>query len=163
MTKLSISITDDIYQAVLNTIPKGTPFSQGLTALLRIALGLPENPRFPIIIGSTSSNTEVSPEIQSLIRAMVKDEINAALHDHHIDTLPEENSEPPRQQEIETSEWLTQAEIVKMLPETILLHTRKSKVSKAVASGKLITNGLIKTECRVQKLSANAWITEVTK
>lgn len=162
MTKLSISIPDDIYQAILNTIPKGTPFSQGLTALIRKALGLPDDPKIPIMIGNTQSITSVTPEIQELLRTMVREEIKTALSEQPTSTPHEEIIEVPRETENSEPEWITQSEIVRMLPDTILLHTRKSKVSKAVASGKLITNGLVKSECRVQRKSAKAWIAEVT-
>ena len=163
MTKLSVSIPDDIYKAVLNSIPEGTPFSQGLTALIRKALGLTDDPKHPIIIGNTTSITEVTPEIRMLIQAMIREEVKVALNNHKA---PEGNTEicpETRKPENLDDEWITQSDIVRMLPDIILLHTRKSKVSKAVAAGKLVTNGLRKSECRVQKKSAEAWITEVTK
>ena len=73
MTKLSVSIPDDIYQAILSTIPEGTPFSQGLTALIRKALGLPEDPKLPITIGNTQSITVVTPEIQLLLKSLIQE------------------------------------------------------------------------------------------
>jgi len=93
---------------------------------------------------------------------MVREEVKIALSEMEISTPHEEKMEVPRETENSEPEWITQSEIVRMLPDSILLHTRKSKVSKAVASGKLITNGLVKYECRVQKKSAEAWIAEVT-
>ena len=163
MTKLSVSIPDDIYKAVLNSIPEGTPFSQGLTALIRKALGLTDDPKHPIIIGNTTSITEVTPEIRMMIQSMIREEVKVALDNHKAPAGNTEISPETREPEIINNEWITQTEIVKMLPDTILIHTRKSKVSKAVAAGKLVTNGLRKSECRVQKKSAEAWITEVTK
>lgn len=162
MTKLSVSIPDDIYQAILSTIPAGIPFSQGLTALIRKGLGLPEDPKIPVIIGNTQSITQVTPEIQIILKTMVREEIKIALSEQQILTPHVEEIETPREKENSEFEWITQSDIVRMLPDTILLHTRKSKVSKAVAAGKLITNGLIKSECRVQRKSAEAWISEVT-
>ena len=201
MVKLSVSIPDDIYQAILNTIPEGTPFSQGLTALIRKALNIPEDPRLPVVIGNTKSITEVTPEIHDYILELVRSEIyrinlmssttiiNSSSGENDIEVpIPSEetqsnefnkqNFETPVQNqeespnellnpsigqiiESEEPEWITQSDIVKMLPESILLITRKGKVSKAVASGKMITNGLAKTECRILRSSALKWIGEV--
>jgi hypothetical protein len=163
MTKLSVSIPDDIYKAVLNSIPEGTPFSQGLTALIRKALGLTDDPKHPIIMSNTIGITEVTPEIRMLLQSIVREEIKAALDNKKTPEDDKEIEPIPREQDNIDNEWITQSEIVKMLPNTILIHTRKSKVSKAVAAGKLVTNGLRKSECRIQRKSAEAWITEVTK
>jgi len=163
MTKLSVSLPDDIYKAVLSTIPEGPPFSQGLTALIRKALGLADDPQHPIVIGNTTGITEVTPEIRMLLQSMLREEIKTALDNQKI---PEDDIEicpSPREQENINDEWISQSDIVRMLPDTILIHTRKSKVSKAVAAGKLVNNGMRKSECRIQKKSAEAWITEVTK
>ncbi len=201
MVKLSVSIPDDIYQEILNTIPENTPFSQGLTALIRRGLGLPEDPKIPIVIGRTDSITEVTPEIQKCILEIVRAEILRISHLSNStinNSLDIENSketniqtenklsiehypsaielatcsqEEIAQEEIinssnpviETgdSEWIKQSDIVNMLPETMLLLTRKGKVSKAVASGKMITNGLSKTDCRILRSSAQQWVSEV--
>lgn len=163
MAKLSVSIPDDIYKAVLKSIPEGTPFSQGLTALIRKALELTDDPKHPIIIGNTTGITEVTPEIRILIQSIIREEVKVALDNHKA---PEGNTEicpETREPENFNEEWIAQSEIVRMLPDSILIHTRKSKVSKAVAAGKLVTNGLKKSECRIQRKSAEAWITEVTK
>jgi hypothetical protein len=201
MVKLSVSIPDNIYQAILNTMPENTPFSQGLTALIRRGLGLPEDPKIPIVIGMTDSITEVTPEIQKCILEIVRAEIlrmshlsnpsikNSLALENSKETLiqtenilsieqyPSAIEESTCSQEeitheeiitssnpaIETcdSEWIKQSDIVNMLPETMLLPTRKGKVSKAVASGKMITNGLSKTDCRILRSSAQQWVSEV--
>lgn len=201
MVKLSVSIPDDIYQAILNTIPENTPFSQGLTALIRRGLGLPEDPKTPIVIGNTKGITDVTPEIHDYILEIVRTEIlrmnllpsttinnssdtentnepiiqtedNLSTEQHpsevEVSTCSQEEitheeitSSPNPVIETGDSEWIKQIDIVNMLPETMLLLTRKGKVSKAVASGKMVTNGLSKTDCRIQRKSAQKWVAEV--
>lgn len=161
MVKLSVSIPDEVYKAMLNVIPDGIPFSQGLTALIKTALGFPQETKSPIVISNTQSITSITPEIRECITEIVRSEINRVnplspstldkqltsekLQQNHIitenielsnlavvgpnETNPDNQttSSQSNTQDSGVSEWIKQSEIVQMLPETILLWTRKNK------------------------------------
>lgn len=55
-------------------------------------------------------------------------------------------------------EWYKQMQIVEIILPSIKLGTRKSKVSKAVSSGDLKTNGMKGKDCLIKGSSAIEWL-----
>ena len=68
--KVSISLPQDVYQAVLDSHPD-LPLSQVITDLLKNALGITG----PEMFGMTDGKTIISPELVDIIRAVVREEI----------------------------------------------------------------------------------------
>ncbi|QXO95560.1 ribbon-helix-helix domain-containing protein [Methanospirillum purgamenti] len=64
------------------------------------------------------------------------------------------NSDPP----LNHNEWYRQKDVAEMLPDSMNINTRKSKVSKAVASGELKTNGKKGNECLIKGTSVIDWL-----
>ena len=59
--------------------------------------------------------------------------------------------------------WYSQSLVGEFLDPTILLSTRKSIVSLAVARGEMETNGKKRKGCRIKGSSAIAWITSMKR
>ena len=165
--KVSISLPQDIYQAVLKDYPN-QPLSQAITELIKQALGLTACETF----GMTNGKTAIPPELAENIRSIVREELVS---------LKNERSKPPHKPislevartdqkpvnndsdsfGLVSEQWYTQAEIRLRLPDTINPNTKKSKISKAVASGKLVSNGGKGLDSRIQGKSAIEWLTAI--
>ena len=65
--------------------------------------------------------------------------------------------------DLKPDEWYTQLQIRDKIDVKIPLNTRKGWVSKAVANGKLMTNGKKGKECRIKGSSAIEWINTLTQ
>lgn len=162
--KVSISLPQDVYQAVLDSHPD-LPLSQVITDLLKNALGITGQEMF----GMTDGKTTISPELVDIIRAVVREEIMVWQQEQTPEDKqppsPVEKMEEERQvtEDIETyglnpEKWYTQAEVRERLPASINPNTKKSKISKAVASGRLVSNGEKGLESRIQGQSAIEWL-----
>jgi hypothetical protein len=165
--KVSISLPPDIYQAVLKAYPN-QPLSQAITELIKQALGLTVCETF----GMTNGKTAIPPELAENIRYIVREELVAVEQQKNKTThnpIPLEVTRTEQKPVINDSDsfglvpeqWYTQAEIRQRLPDTINPNTNKSKISKAVASGKLVSNGGKGLESRIQGSSAIEWLTAI--
>jgi len=165
--KVSISLPQDTYQAVLKAYPN-QPLSQAITELIKQALGLTACETF----GMTNGKTEIPPELAENIRSIVREELEAVEQERSKkshQTIPLEVTRTEQQPVNNDSDyyglipeqWYTQAEIRQRLPDTINPNTKKSKISKAVASGKLVSNGGKGLESRILGKSAIEWLTGI--
>lgn len=165
--KVSISLPPEIYQAVVANSP-GLPLSQAITDLLKSALGLTPREMFSM----TDGKTTIPPELVDVIRAVVREEINTWQQEQnlvdiqpapHIDKV-EVSNEALKDGQVfgfHPEQWYTQAEVRDRLPSTINENTKKSKISKAMASGRLVSNGKKSYESRILGKSAIEWLTKV--
>lgn len=65
--------------------------------------------------------------------------------------------------QIENDEWYSIIEIRDMIPDTVPTGTKSSRVSRAIASGDLITNGETRVKCRVRGDSLRAWLVNFSR
>ena len=113
----------------------------------------PTNPTHPLLQPVTPGLTEIA----DMIRSIVQEEMSK-LQPVPVIVEPTIVTEPVVIPNTESHEWLTSAEVVAMLPEDLPRGTRSSRVSRAISSGKLPSNGLPGKECRIQRADAIAWI-----
>ncbi|MDD1727602.1 MAG: hypothetical protein LUQ50_00860 [Methanospirillum sp.] len=81
------------------------------------------------------------------------------------DTGPSPHTNPDHQTiiSLDPDGWYTQTLVGEFLDPSILLSTRKSIVSIAVARGEMETNGKKRKGCRIKGSSAIAWITAMKR
>lgn len=162
--KVSISLPQDVYQAVLDSHPD-LPLSQVITDLLKNALGITGQEMF----GMTDGKTTISPELVDIIRAVVRQEIMVWQQEQTpedkqppspVEKMKEERhvTEDTETYGLSPEKWYTQAEVRERLPASINPNTKKSKISKAVASGRLVSNGEKGLESRIHGQSAIEWL-----
>jgi hypothetical protein len=63
-----------------------------------------------------------------------------------------------KQPDIDSDGWYSIAEIRDMMPDAIPIGTKSSKVSRAIASRALATNGETRVRCRVRGDSLRVWL-----
>lgn len=170
MKKLSITVPDNIVELVRQKFP-GIPLSNAITDVLKIGLGLSENPTQTIslrdFICPTENKIIIPPEIQEVFRLLIREEFSLLSHQ---DTLSDETTSSPSPDEdtkrtepegIIPDQWYHQSQLIPFFPDSIPISTRKSKLSKAISSGLIETNGRKRTECRVKGSSFREWMREV--
>jgi len=183
MPKYSISMTEELAREISDRYPD-SPFSTAIAKLVRKGLDIdgadttdatnttnatsatlttlltdatciadptspPHPPPQPVTPGLT--------EIADMIRSIVQEEMSK-FQPVPVIVEPTIVTEPVVIPNTERHEWLTSAEVVAMLPEDLPRGTRSSRVSRAISSGKLPSNGLPGKECRIQRADAIAWI-----
>lgn len=162
--KVSISLPQDVYQAIVDAHPN-LPLSQAITDLIKNSLGISVRETF----GMTAGKTTIPPELVDLIRAVVREEITSWQQDqippdeHPTHLKVKEEEETKVTDEIDMfgfnpEHWYTQAEVREKLPASINPNTKKSKISKAVATGRLVSNGKKGLESRIEGKSAIDWL-----
>ncbi|MGV8108277.1 hypothetical protein [Methanospirillum sp.] len=171
MPKYSISMTEELAREISDRYPD-SPFSTAIAKLVRKGLDVdativtdttnltdatcitnPINPTIPTVQPVTPGLADIADMIRSIVQEeMRKFQPGPVIVEPTIVTEPVVVPAP------ESPEWLTNAEVVAMLPESLPRGTRSSRVSRAIASGKLPSNGLSGKECRIQRADAIAWI-----
>lgn len=81
---------------------------------------------------------------------------------NQLNPLTQKNSDIPAITGPDPERWYAQYEVVSMLDPKNPPNTRKGWVSKAVAGGKLETNGEKGKECRIKGSSAIKWLKELS-
>jgi len=100
--------------------------------------------------------------LEDKVASLTPTMINTETHETPIEPEPiittnEDNilnSDPP----LNPEEWYRQKDVVELMPTSININTRKAKVSKAVSSGELETNGKKGSECLIKRISIIKWI-----
>ena len=159
MPKFSISLTDELAKEISDRYPD-SPFSVAIAKLVRRGLDADTtNPTIP----TSPTPAIVTPgpdEIATMIRAVVQDEISkiqvpaVVVESQEVaDPVVVSNPAP-----VNGHEWLTSSEVAELLPATMPRGTRTARVSRAISSGKLQTNGLQGSARRVSRTAALAWV-----
>ena len=165
MPKLSISLPDGLIESVQKRYPN-VPFSKALALIIQEKINSgdtgsinPTNATIP-----TGSINTTPSDLSSIVRTIIQEEISK-ISPMIVET--QEKTEltviPPPEivnapNVAHQDEWLTNGEVVKMLPDSIPFSTRVGKVSKAVSKGILKSNGKHRIEGRIDKHSAEAWV-----
>ena len=168
MTKYSISLTDELAKEISDRYPD-SKFSTAIAKLVRKGLDVDTaNPANPTNTTNSPNPTLVptspSPiDIANMVRELVQEELR-----NHIPPAPIPVSEPvivsnpvvvqdPIIHESD-NDWLTNSEVVSLLPESLPRGTKSARVSRAISSGKLKSNGKSGTRCRIRRIDAIAWV-----
>lgn len=180
MPKYSISMTEELAREISDRYPD-SPFSTAIAKLVRKGLDVdatiannttntPNTTDTTNLTDATCITNPINPtnptvqpvtpglaDIADMIRSIVQEEMSK-FQPGPVIVEPTIVTEPVVVPAPESPEWLTNAEVVAMLPESLPRGTRSSRVSRAIASGKLPSNGLPGKECRIQRADAIAWI-----
>lgn len=163
MPKYSISLTDELAKEISDRYPD-SPFSTAIAKLVRRGLEADTTDTTNLTIPTSPTPAIITPgpeEIATMIRAVVQDEISKIQVPAVVVVESQETSAPVVVQEspqVDSHEWLTSSEVVALLPATMPRGTKSARVSRAISSGKLKTNGQSGKQCRVHRSDALAWV-----
>ena len=114
---------------------------------------------------------QVNNEVSQLSERMkvVEETLAQILHTPHNHSINNQeipcNASQPIIEDVSNSEslidhekWYRHGEVVKMMPLSININTRKSMVSKALSRGELVTNGMRGNACLIQGISVIEWL-----
>jgi hypothetical protein len=105
----------------------------------------------------------VHENVPDIISPVVEEETKTI---HSVDDSGQTTEKNPDNQPIislDPEGWYTQTLVGEFLDSSILLSTRKSIVSLAVARGEMETNGKKRKGCRIKGSSAIEWITSMKR
>ena len=162
MPKYSISLTDELAKEISDRYPD-SPFSTAIAKLVRRGLDADTTDTTNPTLPTSPTPAIITPgpeEIATMIRAVVQDEISkiqvpAVVVESQETSAPVVVQEAPQ---VDSHEWLTGSEVAELLPATMPRGTKSARVSRAISSGKLKTNGQSGKKCRVHRSDALAWV-----
>jgi hypothetical protein len=166
--KFSLSLPSEIVDEISQRYPD-VPLSRAVAKILRAGL----DSDHPSILSQTAvahvptgitNPTELADMVRSIVRAELAQVAPAPTPVIVTEpvVIPNQNIPVPDVQpkpvNNEMGEWLTNNDIYQMIADRYPRNTGTAKISRAVSQGKLVTNGKRRTDMRITKASAIAWL-----
>ena len=167
--KYSLSLPSEIVDEISTEYPD-VPLSRIVAKLIRAGLDSTKTPLSQTSSPTVPTGITDTTELTEMIRSIVRAEITQTAPVSHPVVITEpvviQNQHIPvpaqsQKEYYDPSEWLTNNDIYLMIADRYSRSTGTGKISRAVAKGKLISNGKTRQEMRITRASALAWINSI--
>jgi len=155
-TKISITLPSELIEEIKTLYPT-TPLSAAITLLLERTIHGPADER---VEPTHDLDPVTTSGLFDMIRSVIRDEMSRGNQAYPSPAVHSPKVEYSTEQ-VDPDAWYTNGKAAEFLPARIPASTRRSRISKAVATGILETNGARHIHCAIAGHSLIAWLKDL--